>query len=291
MTKIIFSSLILSIIVYTECRMIYRRYEKENIEKNYVQIVEIFETNLHPPNFIENEKELNDFLGKDAFKTDMNCSSVTPEREETTKRITVETTTKPLRYPTSTNRQPLSTTPNPITHRPPNLDNMFTVRPIKTTTKTTIRPNPKENENPDYTELYNWPKNQPKPNVQVTKHLPTTIKPPMIVIQETDVQVINNQTNSINTSEKDVETTTEVITDTDIYDDDDNGTENGNEADDDYDENSYDLANENDHNQLPGDEIYSDEDDETRKRRKRLNKTQRRRKHIQSTKNLISKNS
>lgn len=270
--------------------MIYRRYERPNEEKNYVEIVEIFETKLHPPNYIENEKELNDFLGKDAFKSDMNCSTVTTEREETTKRISESTTTKPLKDPISTRRPQSPTTQIPATtFRPPNLDNIFTVKPP---TRPTIRPNPKENENPDYTELYNWPKNQPKPNVQVTKHLPTTIKPPLIVIKETDVQVTKNRTNPINTSEKNMESTTEAVIDNEIYDDnDDNGTENGDEDVDDYDENSYDLANENDHNQLPDDEIYSDEDDESIKRRKRLNKIQRRRKHIQSTKNLISKNS
>lgn len=279
MTKLILSSLIFSLIVSTECRMIYRRYERPNEEKNYVEIVEIFETKLHPPNYIENEKELNDFLGKDAFKSDMNCSTVTTEREETTKRISDQTTSKPHKDPIST------------TFRPPNLDNVFTIKPP---TRPTIRPNPKENENPDYTELYNWPKNQPKPNVQVTKHLPTTIKPPLIVIKETDLQDTKNQTNPINTSEKNVETATETVTDNEIYDDnDDNGTENGDEDNDDYDENSYDLANENDHNQLPDDENYSDgdENDESIKRRKRLNNIQRRRKHIQSTKNLISKNS
>ncbi|XP_070502106.1 uncharacterized protein [Chironomus tepperi] len=283
MTKIIFSSLIFSLIVSTECRMIYRRYEKENHEKNFVEIVEIFETKLQPPNFIENEKELNDFLGKDAFKTDMNCT----EKEETTKRISEPTTTKPLKSPTSTERV---TTPFPtITFRPPNLDNIFTVKPP---TRPTIRPNPKENENPDYTELYNWPKNQPKPNVQVTKHLPTTIKPPLIVIQETDVQVPRNRTNPINTSEKNPETSIETVIDNEIYEyNEDNGTENGNDVDDDYDENAYDLANENDQNQLADDESYSEEneDGETNKRRKRLNKIQRRRKHIQSTKSLISK--
>lgn len=269
--------------------MIYRRYEKENIEKNYVQIVEIFETNLHPPNFIENEKELNDFLGKDAFKTDMNCSSVTTEREdieETTDWISA-TTSKPLKDPTSTFRHP-TTSFSTTTFRPPNLDNIFTVKPTRTTTKSTIRPNPKENENPDYTELYNWPRNQPKPNVQVTKHLPTTIKPTLILIKETDVQVTKNQTNPTSTSEKNVVTTTEVVPNNENYDDDDNGTDN--EVDD-YNEDSYDLADENHHNQLPDDENYSDENDETGKRRKRLNKAQRRRKHIQSTKNLISKNS
>ena len=266
--------------------MIYQRFEKENLKKNYIEIVEIFETIQRPPNFIENEKELNDFLGKDAFKADMNCSTVTTEKSSVT------TSTKPLKDPTSTHRQPSPTTPYPTTTiRPPNLDHLFTIKP----TKSTIRPNPKENENPDYTELYNWQKNRPKPNVQVTKHLPTTIKPPLIVIKETDVQVTKNRTQPNNSGGKNVETTTVIDPNNENYDEQGDGSENGSDnGDEDYDENSYSLVNENDeHNQLGDDDdnYETEEEDETKKRRKRLNKNQRRRKHIQSKQNLISKNS
>lgn len=266
--------------------MIYRRYEKQHPRKDYVQIVEIFGTANRPPQFIENERELNDFLGRDAFKTDMNCTvvddSTTKKPIPTTTRAST-TTQKPttiFTIPTTAYRQLETTTTAPTITKPPNLNNLFTIK----TTKPTIRPNPKENENPDYTELYNWP----TPNVQVTKHLPSTIKPPLIVIQETDDQINSTEVNI--PKPKEVETTT--VSDNENYDEEqedrDDYSENGNESDKEYDENSYDLLDENDlnvdtKNQLGDDENYDyDEEDEEakRKRRKRLNRSRRRRKHI-----------
>lgn len=162
--------------------MIYRSYQKQH--KNYVQVVEIFQTKRKPPIYTENEKALNDFLGKDAWKTDMNCTAeeITTEKvESSTKKQSEFTTVRPATstttsipktttptkdfIPTTVYMDPMVTySPPPFpklpsrptrtksTTKQPNLDNLFTIR----STKPTIQANPKENENPDYTELFNW---------------------------------------------------------------------------------------------------------------------------------------
>lgn len=178
-----FLLILLFIFASANAGMIYRRYQKEH--KNYVQVVEIFGTKRRPPHFIESEKALNDFLGRDAFKTDMNCTEETTKKVQTTTKKSVvtrsttkssivtssspsppKTTTKPRDYiPTTVYMDHMVTySPPPFpklpahptraksTTRQPNLDNLFTIR----TTKPTIKANPKENENPDYQELFNW---------------------------------------------------------------------------------------------------------------------------------------
>lgn len=199
--------LILLFIVSANARMIYRRYQKEH--KNYVQVIEIFETKSKPPLYIENEKELNDFLGKDSFKSDMNCTDENSNGKTTEK---VKSTTKRTILSTSSVRPPFSTTSFPstttrmknfipttvymdhmvtyspppfpklpshptrdksTTTRQPNQDNLFTV----SSSKPTIKANPKENENPDYTELFNWStttKSSNTPILFTTTHVPNT---------------------------------------------------------------------------------------------------------------------
>lgn len=218
-------------------KLIYRKYEKRHPKKNYVQIVEIFETRQEPPQHTESDKELNDFLARDAYKTDMNCTKA----NETESLVT--TTVLP-RIPTTAFRQ-VTTTLQPITLpstakstsvRTPNLDDLFTIPPRPT--KPTIIPNPRENNNPDYTNVIPWP----LPNVQVTKHPPNT-KAPTIVIKETDDDRNHNRTHL-----KDVDnnfwgsqtTTLRVHTTTEdaeiLY-----KTSEEKESDDGYDEDNYDI--------------------------------------------------
>lgn len=152
-------------------KLIYRKYEKEFPEKKYVQVVEIFETRRAPPHFSQSDRELNDFLARDSYSTDMNCTKAneTDKVEVVTRPAT--TTTRIPSIPTTAYRR--ATTPSTT----PNLNNLFTIR----TTKPTIKPNPPENRNPDYTNVLPWPNT----NVQVTKHPPSTTKP-TIMIKETD---------------------------------------------------------------------------------------------------------
>lgn len=182
-------------------KLIYRRYEKKHHKKNYIQVIEIFESRQAPPLFSENDRDLNDFLAKDSYKTDMNCSKANQNGSETVLPPLTEpiVTTLPT-IPTTASRRPLTTpwvtstqTPRFTPTRSPNLNNLFTIRP----TKPTIRPNPRENENPDYTELIP----DQKLNVQVTKHR-TTRMPQIIVIQETDDYPT---TNLVTLAETDVE--------------------------------------------------------------------------------------
>lgn len=157
----------------TQARMIYRRYEKEH--QNYVQIVEIFETIQKPPPYSENERALNNFLGREAFRTDMNCTEgnssekieTTTKQKKSTTRQAIKSTTNRLTTRTPSTIFQLSTdsmmtySPLPFpklttpstrmttTSKPLNLDHISTTR----STKPTIKPNPKENVNPDYSEL------------------------------------------------------------------------------------------------------------------------------------------
>lgn len=186
--------------VVNSSKLIYRRYEKKHPKKNYVQVVEIFGTRQEPPHYTKSDKELNNFLARDSYKTDMNCtkSNKTKSDEVTTNKVTT-TTALPVTIPVTFSTIPttafrITTTSPPIEKPPttttkstpirtPNLNELFTIRP----TKPTIKPNPRENNNPDYTNVIPWP------NVQVTKHPPST-KTPTIVIQETDDQPANNRT-------------------------------------------------------------------------------------------------
>lgn len=177
-------------VVDSSSEFLYRKYEKQHPKRNYIQVVEIFETRLRPPLYSKNERDLNNFLARDAYKTDMNC---TKEVEETT--TTPEQVTRPVTWPpipTSANRRQVTTPAAPVEHpttiRSPNLNNLFTIR-----TKPTIRGNPRENSNPDYSNLDTNSTDWPKPNVQVTKH-PRSTLPPTIVIQETDDHPSTNHT-------------------------------------------------------------------------------------------------
>lgn len=169
-------------------KLIYRRYERKHPKKNYVQVVEIFDTRRAPPHFSQNDRELNDFLARDSYSTDMNCTkgNGTVDAEAVTRPAT--TTTRLPTIPTTAYRR--ATTPST---RGPNLNDLFTIR----TTKPTIKPNPRENNNPDYTNVLPWPNT----NVQVTKHPPSTSKPTIMIIKETDEHPQNNQTEPKTNSE------------------------------------------------------------------------------------------
>lgn len=175
----VFLSVLLAV---NSTKIVYRKYEKKNVKKNYVQVVEIFDTLNEPPPYSINDKELNDFLAKDAYKTDMNCSKV---NQTGTEAPIIKTTLSPTRLP--------------------NLNNLFTIR----ATKPSIMPNPRENVNPDYSELitkekpnrqenvtrnFPQPNPEPKPNVQVTKHKSPSKMPTTIVIQEPDGFPTENRT-------------------------------------------------------------------------------------------------
>ncbi|KAG5684712.1 hypothetical protein PVAND_013926 [Polypedilum vanderplanki] len=274
------STFLFVFIAIAQCGMIYRRYEKQHPTKNYTQIVEIFETVQRPPYYSETEKDLNDFLGRDAFKNDMNCTKMndTEEIVTTTTKVPSTSTTR-YTIPTTAYRRSIPT--ETTTMKSPNLDldHLFTIKP----TRTTIKPNPKENENPDYTELYNWA----TPHVQVTKHSPSTEKPLLIFIKETD-DVQANQTTTTTT-------TTEATTVAEYDDNQENGYESDNETvneefdedDDEYDENNYDILK--DHEQMANVNYDQEDEDEmseeftddldAKKRRKRLNSIRKRRAH------------
>lgn len=258
----------------TSSQLIYRKYEKKHPKKNYVQVVEIFKTRQAPPHYTQNEKELNDFLARDSYKTDMNCTkhNDTDSAEIFTRPTTVATT-----YPTiPTTAYRRATTPSPPRTKfpttTPNLNELFTIR----TRKPTIKPNPRENNNPDYTNL-----NSPKPNVQVTKHPPSPI-PPTIVIQETDDHPTANRTTLVDVEgdQRSNERPETEATENEIFYLDSNEEENGN--DDDYREEDYDSdvipkeqfePKENHEDDLSEEEEgdYDDEgdDDQMKRRRKR----------------------
>lgn len=160
-------------------KLIYRKYEKKHPKRNYVQVVEIFETHQQPPGYSKSDKELNDFLARDAYKTDMNCSK---EAEETTTTTTSTTTTTaaPVTFPTIPTTAFRRVTPPTTTMKIPNFDDLFTIS--VRSTKPTIRPNPKENQNPDYTNVIPWK----SPDIQATKHSPNANTPTIVIIAPDD---------------------------------------------------------------------------------------------------------
>jgi hypothetical protein len=289
------SSLLLMLVALVHGGMIYRRYEKQHPSRNYTQIVEIFETIQRPPHYSENDRALNDFLGRDAFKSDMNCTKQDKDDDDsesvpsTTTQMPTTTTTR-YTIPTTAYRRSVPVTKPTIstttTMKSPNLDHLFTIK----TTKPTIRPNPKENENPDYTELYNWP----TPHVQVTKHIPATVTPLLIFIKETDDVQSNRTTTRAPTTTQVVEETTATEYD---YNHEENGLEsdndtvNGDFEEDDYEETRYDIIPDDQvNNEQTDNGLYDGEDDEddedefdddfdAKKRRKRLNLLRKRRAH------------
>lgn len=192
------------VVMSSQSKLIYRRYEKKHPKKNYVEIIEIFGTQKKPETEVESNKKLNDFLAKDAYKTDMNCTKSSDE----------ETTTEPAAKPNS----PWF----------PNLNDLFTIS--ARSTKPTIKPNPKENNNPDYTNVMSWP----KPNVQITKHSPN-VNTPTMVIKESDDDLTKNEP-----AHHDIEETTEEITTTEFaYEDEIIYKSEEEKEDDEYNEENY----------------------------------------------------
>lgn len=245
--------LLAALCVVNSSKLIYRKYEKQHPKRNYIQVVEIFETRQYPPLYTKTERELNDFLARDSYKTDMNCTKLNEtDVDETTVQATPWPATKPVtlpNIPTTAYRRRVTTPPTPegpTTIRIPNLNELFTVA----RTKPPIRKNTKENFNPNYEDL-DWP----KPTVQVTKHSPSTV-PPTIVIQETDDYPSGKHT-TLDDVDRPASTTTPASTtggdeeiiypDSDIEDDIENviGEKSDNEFDDDYKENDI----------IPDDEI------------------------------------
>jgi hypothetical protein len=126
---------LLSIVLQSEgSKLIYRRYEKVNKKKNYVHVVEVFDTLEMPPAHSRNEKELNDFLGRDAYKTDMNCTKLDETEDDgvTTKRATT-TTQWTSRRTTTTESTTTTARPTTTTVR----TTRTTGKPTTTTTTTT----------------------------------------------------------------------------------------------------------------------------------------------------------
>lgn len=167
--------LVLAAVVHSEI-LVYRRYHRYPPNKNYTEVFEIFGTKADPPKHIRNETELNNFLARDAYKTDMNCSKVddNPDVDFVTRPATASTTLFPdipIQRSIRTSTRRTTTTPN--------LTNLF--RP----TKATIRPNPRENLNPDYNDLGASSPTK-KPSVQVTKHPSSTSATTIVIREESD---------------------------------------------------------------------------------------------------------
>lgn len=291
------------ILALTHAGMIYRRYEKEHPKQKYVQIVEIFETIKRPPFFIENERALNDFLGREAFRSDMNCTEdksneKTTEESKTikpqittTKRMTTSTT---KRVPTSTTTKifqlstdsmvtysplpfPKLTTPPPRTTstiKPPDLDHIFTIR----STKPTIKPNPKENVNPDYTALDGWSSPLPFESITNTPKKSTTTHAVTSKEQKNTLESIYSEEGG--KSGRKTTTTTEVPRNEDEYSD----------IEDDYNSNNYPIIDSDEvgdfDEQGPEDydEIDEDEYNETnrRKRKHAIRKRLSRKRHTEN---------
>lgn len=188
-SKVLILVCLLNLVLVSNSKVVYRKYERKNAKKNYVEVVEVFETVQKPPKQLESEKDLNDFLGKDSFKTSMNCSEIQtptipqdlPPKEEiivTTSRTIILTT--------------MASTTIGVTQR---------------LMKPTIIPNPFENTNPDYTTLYRLP----RPDIQVTKHLPNTPKT-IITIKETDDHPVTSRNTLSNEDNYDTEYTDDTKT-------------------------------------------------------------------------------
>lgn len=209
LSKVFILVCLLSLVLVSNSKVVYRKYERKNQKKNYVEVIEVFETIQKPPKYLETEKDLNDFLGRDSFKSSMNCTEATaPTPDEfPMEEGLVVTTTRPSNWTTMAS----ATTTQAVTDRK---------------TKPTIKPNPFENTNPDYTSLYQFP----SPDIQVTKHLPNTIlttPQTIITIKETDDHPGTNR-NTLSNEENnyDVEYTDDAHnnnnqdTDDVVYDDD-----------------------------------------------------------------------
>lgn len=180
--------------------LIYRRFERKHSKKNFIEVIEIFDTRNAPPLYTPENESLNNFLAKDS----MNCTTISETQPESDLRTQVVSktpnSTAIITDKTTTPRVSTSSPTywdiiNKYTVRPPSLNNLFTPRP----TKPTILPNPRENNNPDYTNLLTWP----KPNVQVTKHPPSTF-PTTMIIKETDDHPNRNLTTLFNVNENEM---------------------------------------------------------------------------------------
>lgn len=230
LSKVLILVCLLNLVLVSNSKVVYRKYERRPAKKNYVEVIEVFETIQKPPKYLETEKELNDFLGRDSFKSSMNCTEVeTPTAPmpeelpieeviiETTRRTSIWTTISP------------ATTIQTVTERK---------------TKPTIKPNPFENTNPDYTSLYRFP----SPDIQVTKHLPNTPKT-IITIKETDDHpgtnrnTLSNEENNYDTEyTDDTKINNNEDTDDVVYDDDQ--TNENNQAETTYEDNDVDKDDE-----------------------------------------------
>ncbi|CAO1386356.1 unnamed protein product [Diamesa serratosioi] len=221
-SKVLILVCLLSLVLDSNSKVVYRKYERKNQKKNYVEVIEVFETIQKPPKYLETEKDLNDFLGKDSFKSSINCTEIERPNNSIPQEVpaVIVTTRRPTTWTTST-----TTT---VTQRP---------------MKPTIKPNPFENTNPDYTSLYRLP----RPDIQVTKHLPNTSKT-IITIKETDDHPATNRNTLSNEDNYDTEYTDDTTInnngspDYESYDDDDHQNENKETSD--YNDEKDDVNNE-----------------------------------------------
>ena len=106
--------------------VIYKKYERKHPTKNFIEVVEIWSTMKEPPSFTKDDEAINNFLAIDLYN--QHLRSTTTEQANILPEIP-NSTWRPLPQSTTTERQPFRST-----------------RP-------TIRPNPMENENPDYTDI------------------------------------------------------------------------------------------------------------------------------------------
>lgn len=280
-------------------KTIYRKYERKHPNKNYVDVFEIFGTNFAPPRHTKSEKELNDFLARDAYKTDMNCTKTNGTDAEFVTRLPTTTPYPTITTTAETNKPttPKPTIPRPPPTRGPNLNNLFTIRP----TRPTIKPNPRENTNPDYDIILPSANPQSTPNVQVTKH-PLTTEPPTIIIKETDDHPTTNRTTLIDIDEDllgekwpttPTPPSTTTLSDDELYpeaDHEDSAEDLENNGDEDYNEDNYSTISpedENNHEKVSDDEDdpleeYEEYDENLQPRRKRKRLAPLKRKHTQN---------
>ncbi|CAO1383152.1 unnamed protein product [Diamesa tonsa] len=232
-SKVLIIVCLLSLVLVSNSKVVYRKFERKNPKKNYVEVIEVFDTIQKPPKYLETEKDLNDFLGRDSFKSSMNFKEETAQipDEFPIEEDSIVTTRRPS---TGTTMTPATATQ--------------TVQDRKT--KPTIKPNPFENINPDYTSLYRFP----SPDIQVTKHLPNTIlntPQTLITIKETDDHpgtsrnTLSNEENNYDAEyTDDTKNNNNEDTDDVVYDDDqtnqteptyeDNDVEKDDDENDDY---------------------------------------------------------